>query len=165
MSSTFLKFAQLFLGWTQVDWSFGKVYEEKKSVPRILTRSKLSVSSLAECNILEYSQIEFHCSLAVECNMNEVWSQHDFLFLCLDLLPGCPRYFFLLLFFLFGHVKQLCILLSQAGIEPESPEVEVQSLNHWAAREFPKVIFLYLEVTGLGINFLGPSWVSFPFKT
>ena len=68
-------------------------------------------------------------------------------------------------FFLFGHVKQLCILLSQAGIEPESPEVEVQSLNHWAAREFPKVIFLYLEVTGLGINFLGPSWVSFPFKT
>ena len=71
----------------------------------------------------------------------------------------------LLLFFFFGHIKQLWILLSQAGIEPEPLEVEMQSPNHWATREFPKVIFLYLEVTGLGVNFLGPSWVSFPFKT
>lgn len=68
-------------------------------------------------------------------------------------------------FFLFGHLKQLWILLSQAGIEAESPEVEMQSPNHRATSEFPEVIFLYLEVAGLGVNFLGPSWISFPFKT
>ena len=29
------------------------------------------------------------------------------------------------------------ILVPQLGIEPISPELEVQSLNHWTAREFP----------------------------
>ena len=33
------------------------------------------------------------------------------------------------------------ILVSQPGIEPMLPAVEVQSLNHWTAREVPNVLF------------------------
>ena len=42
----------------------------------------------------------------------------------------------LFFFFFFGHMA--CrVLIPQPGIEPVSPVVEVWSLNHWTAREFP----------------------------
>ena len=31
------------------------------------------------------------------------------------------------------------------GMQPESPAVEVQSLNHRTAREVPQMLFLYLK--------------------
>ena len=40
----------------------------------------------------------------------------------------------------FLALPQACsILVLQPGIEPEPPTLEAQSLNHWTAREFPKV--------------------------
>ena len=34
------------------------------------------------------------------------------------------------------------IVVPQSGIEPEPPAVEMQSLNHWTAREIPPAAFL-----------------------
>lgn len=39
-------------------------------------------------------------------------------------------------FFFSGHTMKHAEL-TQPGIEPVPSEVEVQSLNHWTAREFP----------------------------
>jgi len=50
----------------------------------------------------------------------------------------CENYYFLNLVFIFWpqHVA-FRILVPQPGIEPVSPEVEAQSLNHCATREVP----------------------------
>ena len=46
------------------------------------------------------------------------------------------------------------ILVPQPRIEPATPEVEVQSVNHWTAREVPLLhFFLWLNHTSLyGLN-------------
>ena len=33
--------------------------------------------------------------------------------------------------------RDMCVLVPQPGIEPMPPAMEMQSLNHWAAREVP----------------------------
>ena len=46
-----------------------------------------------------------------------------------------PLFFF---FFLFWPHHATCkLLVSQPGIEPASPALEVHSLNHWTARKVP----------------------------
>ena len=35
-------------------------------------------------------------------------------------------------------------ILVSKGIEPVLPVVEVQSLNHWIAREVPNILFFFL---------------------
>ena len=50
-------------------------------------------------------------------------------------LKGKHYHYFLFSFWL--HHLPCGILVSLPGIEPESPEVEAWSLNHWTAREFP----------------------------
>ena len=51
-------------------------------------------------------------------------------------------YFTFLIFKFFNYFFWPChvacgILVSQPGVEPMPPAVEVQSLNHWTAREGP----------------------------
>ena len=43
----------------------------------------------------------------------------------------------LFLFFSWPHRVGMWDLVSQPGIEPTFPAVEVQSLNHWMSREVP----------------------------
>ena len=47
-----------------------------------------------------------------------------------------PRLFFF--FFLAAPLLAYRILVSQPGIEPMAPAVEVQNLNHWATRNVPR---------------------------
>ena len=55
------------------------------------------------------------------------------------------------------------ILVPKPGIEPMPPEVDVQSLNHWIAREVPIMIFkinssfffFLMECPMIGTIFLG----------
>ena len=46
-------------------------------------------------------------------------------------------FFFFLIFW--PHPSVYRILVPQPGMEPESPAVEAQSLNHWTAREVPAI--------------------------
>ena len=43
------------------------------------------------------------------------------------------------------HSMARGILVPQPGIEPLSPAVEAQSLNHWTAKEVPR-FYLFKEV-------------------
>ena len=60
-----------------------------------------------------------------------------------------PHYFFLeagvggggLFCFVLPHRSACKILGFQPGIEPASPVVEMQSINHWTAREVPTLVF------------------------
>ena len=46
--------------------------------------------------------------------------------------------FIISIFFCVWWYQLACrVLVPQPGIEPKSPTVEVQSLNHWTIREFP----------------------------
>ena len=45
--------------------------------------------------------------------------------------------YFDLVFFFFDTPRGMRDLSSRPGIEPVPPAVEVQSPNHWTAREFP----------------------------
>ena len=45
------------------------------------------------------------------------------------------------LFFIFGMACG--ILLSQPGVEPASPALDVWSLNHWTTREVPRPTVLH----------------------
>ena len=56
------------------------------------------------------------------------------------------RYCFCFLFWFFGH--EACgILVPQPGIKPAPPALEVQSPNHWTAREVPFPPFIFLAWT------------------
>lgn len=46
--------------------------------------------------------------------------------------------------FFFGYTAQY-VELPQSEIKPESPAVEVCSLNHWTAREVPELIVEYVN--------------------
>ena len=49
-------------------------------------------------------------------------------------------------FFCFWPCHAACgILVPQPGIEPMPPAVEVQSPNHWTAREFPAVLLITVQ--------------------
>ena len=51
---------------------------------------------------------------------------------------------YLFILFLFGFCPYHAVygtLVPASGIEPTAPEVEVQYLNHWNVREFPKIYF------------------------
>ena len=52
---------------------------------------------------------------------------------------GDTFYFILFYFIIFGHAARLAcgILVPRPGIETVPPAVEVQSPNHWTAREVP----------------------------
>ena len=73
-------------------------------------------------------------------------------------------FFFLFYHFLGGLHHTACrILVSQPGIEPVPPAVEVWSLNHWTAREVPCFsffFFFFLLAYGL-LNFLNNSIVIY----
>ena len=73
-------------------------------------------------------------------------------------------FLFALFFFYFWPLSAACgILVPQPGIEPMSPAVEVQSLNHWTAKEvlicpilfffFFLILFIYLFMAVLGLRF------------
>ena len=53
------------------------------------------------------------------------------------------------LFFIFAALHGMWDLVPSPGIEPMSPAVEVQSLNHWTAREVPGKFFTGIHL-GLG---------------
>ena len=44
--------------------------------------------------------------------------------------------------FFWPHHRACWILVLRLGVEPASPAVEVQSLNHWTTREVPKQLCL-----------------------
>ena len=51
---------------------------------------------------------------------------------------GAFIFFFIFKFYLFIYGRAACgIFVPQPGIEPLTPAVEAQSLNHWTAREVP----------------------------
>ena len=56
------------------------------------------------------------------------------------------NFLFYFLNFFFWPCPTACgILLPWPGIEPTTPAVEAQSLNHWTAREVPKLLILDLQ--------------------
>ena len=67
-----------------------------------------------------------------------------------------PPQFFFFFFFFCPHIMACRILVPQPGIEPMPPGVEVQSLNHWTAREVLAIQILY---------YYGPCWDSGHFRT
>ena len=56
--------------------------------------------------------------------------------------PGKSLFLFFIYLF-FDHIIASGILVPQPGIEPMTPEVEAQSLNHWTAREVPVSKHIY----------------------
>ena len=58
------------------------------------------------------------------------------------IVPGTSQSKNLLRFFFLLSPKACRSLIPWPGIEPKSPEVETQSLNHWAAREAGHLISL-----------------------
>ena len=54
-----------------------------------------------------------------------------------------PLKFFFLTFTLWPCHSACCTLVPQPGIEPLSPALEVQSLNHWTSREVPLFLFYF----------------------
>ena len=50
--------------------------------------------------------------------------------------------FFLILFSFWLHWEACGILDPPQGIKPAQPALEVQSLNHWNAREVPELDYL-----------------------
>ena len=71
------------------------------------------------------------------CNQSswELWVRNYLFFLSFIL------FFFFFLFFFLPHNAPWGILVPQSGIEPASPIEEAWSLNHWTAREVPKLSF------------------------
>ena len=56
---------------------------------------------------------------------------------------GGRRFIHFILLLLFWLCRTACgILVPRPGIEPVPPAVEVQSLNHWTAREVPGFTYL-----------------------
>ena len=52
-------------------------------------------------------------------------------------------------------------ILVSKGIEPVLPVVEVQSLNHWTAREVPNILFFFFNVSfGVRSSALGRSFIN-----
>ena len=47
-----------------------------------------------------------------------------------------------------------CRIFLYTGIEPVSPALGSQSLNHWTAREVPREIFFNLQEIHLSSNFV-----------
>ena len=47
-------------------------------------------------------------------------------------------------------------LVSQPGIEPTTPAVDVQNLNHWTTREVPSSHFLHCSLNNCGLA--TPEW-------
>ena len=45
-------------------------------------------------------------------------------------------------FFFWSHCAACGILVPQPGTEPAPPALEAQILNHWTAREVPRLFFL-----------------------
>ena len=91
--------------------------------------------------------------------------QAYFFFHCRDLtaLTGLFFFFsFFLSFSLFLSFRPCCavcgILVLQPGIEPMSPALGAQSLNHWTAREVPTLTVLYLIFKFL--NYISLSYES-----
>ena len=68
-------------------------------------------------------------------------------------------FFFFSLFLSFRPCCAVCgILVLQPGIEPMSPALGAQSLNHWTAREVPTLTVLYLIFKFL--NYISLSYES-----
>ena len=64
------------------------------------------------------------------------------------------------------HCMACGILVSQPMIKPETPAIQVQSLNHWTAREVPKTCFVIGKISKLheSRDYKEPLW-TYPDPT
>ena len=83
--------------------------------------------------LFHYRLLQVPCEYSSLCYAVE--PRHSSYFDCMNLLFLNMCLFYLIFYFLWPHRVACGILAPRPGIEPMSPAVETQSLNHWTARE------------------------------
>ena len=93
----------------------------------------ISFSFLFLCfNLFYWSTVDLQCCGNFSCTAK--WFSYTYIYTFL---------FFKFLFYFWSHCMAWGILVPRPGIEPMPPAVEVQSPNHWTAREVPMHSFSY----------------------